>query len=797
MTPSPLAQFLKFPSALIETGLVTMGSALKAAQRTVEMAMGQSNGPLKAPPVDGPGDIDAAVSEFMNRLARIARYTPLSGPELAKASRDIVEAARRSFHYVDLKDPRSLGVPAQMALSFGTLFVQSALRGLATYDVVGSSRMQRLVNDFFELYTEQQVFVGLEYREVIDRGKARLAAAPGDHATRVDLGHTYLKCGLYDEAVEELSKIPPEAPQRGRGMHEAGVALYYSGRYEKAARACVASMTANPKDERVRLLLWLSCRKLGGYPEYVPAAFQMEVTAGFERPTVEYEDIALKAGLDKTSGGRGVAIFDYDNDGYLDVVVASAFGNTTLYHNNGDGTFSDVSIGSGLETCVNTFGVTAGDYDNDGYPDLLVTRLGFYGGDCQLFHNNGDGTFTDVTAEAGLQVWGPAFAASWVDYDGDGFLDLFIANNLGGLFERKTPNRLFHNNGDGTFTEVTSQAGLDTMWPSIGGAWGDYDNDGRPDLFLSNGLGRSQLYHNNGDGTFTDVSEAAGVAAMGFGSVPFWWDYDNDGWMDIGQFTWSDHEDAIYTLQHGEGPPDGQPMRVYHNNRDGTFTQVNRDIGLNGCWGTMSGNAADLNNDGYLDVVLGNGSPKMERMDPMVVMETDGTRFRNTTFAAGLPFTGKSHGVVVGDLFGDGRLSILVGAGGAYPADLLTMGVFYPKSLPGNYVNVRLRGVQSNRSAIGAKVTLEAGGRKQYREVSGGSNFGCMPFEQHFGLGKAVEIEGLEIRWPSGLRQRFGGLQINKSYQFTEGEPGWEELYVTRLDEKNTIKQGQNGSEIA
>src|SRR5258708_7341888 len=419
--------------------------------------------------------------------------------------------------------------------------------------------MQRLVTDFFELYTEQQVFVGLEYREVIDRGKARLAAEPGDHGTRLDLGHTLLKCGLYEEAVQELIHVPEGDSHRGRAMHEAGVALYYSGRYERAAKVCVDSMHANPADERVRLLLWLSCQKLGGYPDYVPQEHRMEVTAGFEKPTVEFEDIALKVGLDKTSGGRGVAIFDYDNDGYLDIVMACAFCGTTLFHHNRAGTFSDVSVGSGLDTCVNTHGVAIGDYDNDGYPDVFLTRLGFYTGECQLFHNNGDGTFTDVTEQAGLKVWGPGFAASWVDYDGDGFLDLFIANTRGGLFEGKPPNRLFHNNGDGTFTEVTEQAGLDTRWPSIGAAWGDYDHDGRPDLFLSNGLGRSQLYHNNGDGTFTDVSEQAGVAAMGFGSVPFWWDYDNDGWVGIGQFTWSYHEDAIYTLQNGEDPPDGHP----------------------------------------------------------------------------------------------------------------------------------------------------------------------------------------------------------------------------------------------
>jgi enediyne biosynthesis protein E4 len=184
-------------------------------------------------------------------------------------------------------------------------------------------------------------------------------------------------------------------------------------------------------------------------------------------------------------------------------------------------------------------------------------------------------------------------------------------------------------------------------------------------------------------------------------------------------------------------------------------------------------------------------------MDPMILMENNGSRFRNTTFAAGLPFTGKSHGVVVGDLFGDGRLSILVGAGGAYPADLLTMSVYYPKTLAGNYVNIRLTGAQSNRSAIGAKISVEAGGRKQFREVSGGTNFGCMPFEQHFGLAEIGEIDALKIQWPSGLTQQFGKLPINKTYLFTEGESEWKEMYVKdpqpSVGPDNPVSALQNG----
>jgi tetratricopeptide (TPR) repeat protein len=695
-----------------------------------------------------------------------------------------MEAARKSFSFVDLKDPRYLGFPAQLALSMGTLAIQSALRGLVTFEVVGPARYGKMMTDFFEMFTEVHVFIGLEYRELMDKYRVRLKAHPDDHSTRVELGRTLIKCGLYDDAARELELVPEESSHYATAMHDAAVALNRGGRYLHSAEIAVKAIEAAPDNERAISWLWVTAQKLGGYPAFVPASCRMEMRAGQEKPTVEFEDIASKIGLDKTSAGRGIAVFDYDNDGYLDILIAAAHGGCNLYHNNGDGTFTDVSIASGLDNAVNTFAITVADYNNDGFEDIYITRLGFYVGEGQLFRNNGDGTFTDVTKEAGLKMWGPSFTASWVDYDGDGFVDLFIANNLGGIFERKTPNRLFHNNGDGTFTEVTDQAGLQTVWPTIGGAWGDYDNDGHPDLFLSNGLGRSQLYHNNGDGTFTDVSEKAGVTELGFGSPAFWWDYDNDGWMDIGQFEWSDHEDVVYTMRHNEGPPEGRPFRCYHNNRDGTFTKVSREIGLNGSWGTMSGNCGDFNNDGYLDLVLGNGSPRMDRLEPMIVMENDGKKFHNITFAAGFPYTGKSHGVTLADLFGDGRLSILVASGGAYPGDLLTTGVFYPKTLPGNYVNVRLVGTKSNRSAIGARITLEAGGMKQTREVSGGSNFGCLPLEQHFGLAAHTKVDTIIIRWPSQQIQRFDNLEMNKTYEFTEGQDGWTDVYAEAKKKK-------------
>ncbi|HVY94059.1 MAG TPA: FG-GAP-like repeat-containing protein [Bryobacteraceae bacterium] len=764
--------------ALLESGLVMAQSAMKTAQSTIDKITGLNDGSVKGAPINGPEDLDLAVADFANRATRVYRYAPLELSSLPGASSDLIAAAKESFRNVKLTDPRNITLPVQLALSMGTLFTESCLRGLVTLDVVGPARIPKLVEDFFEMFTETPVFAGLEYGDLIDRCENRLKTAPDDYRMRLELARVLSKCGRYEDADVEFKKIPKSSQYHAAAMHEAGTALYRAGRFEDSVRAEVLAMEAKPDNERARLVMFQSANKMGGYPAWVPEKFRMHVRAGYARPTVRYEDIASKIGIDKTSGGRGTAIFDYNNDGYLDIAITSAYGGGSLYRNNGDGTFTDVSHTAGLDTATNTFGITAGDYNNDGFVDLYVTRSGFYVGDGVLFRNNGDGTFTDVTVEAGLgNVWGPAFTASWVDYDNDGFLDLFVANNLGGLFERKTPNRLFHNNGDGTFTEVTEKAGLHTIWPTIGGAWGDYDNDGYMDLFLSNGLGRSQLFHNNGDGTFTDVSDTAGVTAMGFGSPAFWWDYDNDGWMDIGQFIWSDHDDVIYTMREGKAPPNGQSMRVYHNNRDGTFTMVSKEIGLSECWGTMSGTFGDLNNDGYLDVALGNGSPKLDRLDPMVVFENDGTKFRNTSFAAGLPFTGKSHGVNTADLFGDGRMSVIVGAGGAYPGDLLAMNVYYPTTLAGNYLNVRVKGTKSNRDGIGARLVLEAGGKKQTREVTGGSNFGCLPFEQHFGLAKLEKVDSLEIRWPSGLRQRFTDLPINTSIVFTEGQDGWKPVY--------------------
>ena len=770
-----ISSLLRLSTAAAEAGLEVMGSSLELAETTARRAFGHSRKRSGGAPADGPEDFDAATAELANRLLRAARRAELSPHGLGQASREAVEAVEETLR------PRSadrwLALPIELPLALAGLGVRQAQRGLLTAQAVPEGRFGEFLGFVTELFSDLEIYFRLEYRQEIERWRVRVRRRPDDARARIELGRTLVKCGLYREAADELDQVPAGSALRRRALYNRLVAHCRGGLYAQAFEDGIACLELEPEDEGARYWLWLAAQQSGGYPEAVAPALRLTARDGFHPTAVELEEVAARIGLDKTSGGRGSAVADLDGNGYLDVVVAGAHAGVSLYRNNGDGSFSDVSAGSGLDACLYGFGVAAGDSDNNGLPDLFVTSMGFFDGGSALYRNNGDGTFTDVTRQAGVECWGPAFTATWVDYDGDGLLDLFVAHNLGGFFDRKRPNRLYHNNGDGTFTDVTRQAGLRTRWATIGAAWGDFSNNGRPDLFLS-GLGRAQLFRNQGDGTFRDASREAGIDRPAIGSVAAVWDIDDDGWLDIVQFTYSRPEDAIHTLRHGRGPDDGGPLRVFRNNRDGTFTEIAARLGITGCWGTMTANLGDFDNDGHPDMLLGNGDPSMDRCEAPVLLANDGAgRFHNVAFAAGLPFTGKGHGANLADLTGDGRLHLLMANGGLYPGDLLTTTVHRPRKLPGNYLNVRLLGRTGNRDAIGARVALAAGGRRQHRLVSGGSGFGCLPLEQHFGLGGLEAIESLEIRWPGGAVERREGLPINTTVRLVEGEPGWQPVY--------------------
>ena len=756
------------------TGLTVTGKAISSAQASLESLLQLPVLPVDKAPLNGPPDLDYAVSDFANRAARIAYFTPGEVDAIPDALRYLARAASASFQAFDWKDPRNLSLPLRLPFSVGTLLTDAGMRAVEGVNAIGSHRYLEFIWYAFQIFAEFPVYITLEYKELLERQEKWVAAHPRDAAARTELGRSLIKTGRFEEAAKHLRQAAiDDSSVRSTALHEAGVALYFSGSYLEAARTGSAALDANPANEPARYWLWLAAQKLGAYPAEIPQSHRMEMKTGWAATSIEYEDIAARTGLDKTSGGRGIAVFDYDGDGLLDVAICCAHGGLSLYRNKGDGTFQDVSIESGVYRAVNGFGMAAGDYNNSGFPSLAVVRNGFYGGMIELWRNNGDGTFTDVSVASGISAWAASFTCSWVDYDCDGKLDLFVCTNLGGLFDRKVQHKLYHNNGDGTFTERAQAAGIISPWGAIGHSWGDYNNDGFPDLFVSNVIGRPQLFRNNGDGTFTEVTKEAKLDVYALAFNAQFCDIDNDGWLDIVQYTWSIHEDTIFSMRTGAAPPHGHSTRVFRNNRDGTFSVISPQLGLTECWGSMSGNAADINNDGYLDIVLGNGGPLVDRNEPMVVLESDGHRFRNVTFSAGLPLMGKGHGVNCADLFGDGRISLLCATGGAYPGDLMTTSVFAPKHRPGNYLAVLLQGTKSNRGAVGARLKLTAAGREQYRVINGGSNFGCLPPQQHFGLGELDRVDALEIWWPSGLRERFEDLPANTRVRIVEGTAGW------------------------
>ena len=769
----------RFSLKMMETSLTVTDTMLRQVQSGLDWLSGhdQTDRAQHDIPVNGPVNLETAISELANRWFRLSRSYERSPSFWGKRAFDVT---LQSLLVQSFQHPRQwFTLPLQLPIAISTLTSQEALRTLVILDAVRPELWVDFFNFVTELFSDLHVYFSLQYGEVLERHQQYLQQHPHDAWARLELGRTFMKCGLLEEAVKELDIAAQTPSVARRALYESMVANYRLGQYATAMHAGRLCLEHDLADDQARYWLWLTAQKTNGYADVVPTAMRMQVVAGYHATNLEFEDVAAEIGLDKTSGGRGTAVFDSNGDGTLDVLIAGAHAGCSLYRNNGDGTFTDISTGSGLDKCVYAFAIAVGDYDNDGLPDLFVTGLGFFDGQGILLRNNGDGTFTNVTKAAGLNIWGPAFTATWIDYDGDGYLDLFVVNNLGGLFNRKTPNRLFHNNRNGTFTEVTKAAGLQTLWPSLGAAWGDFRNIGRPDLFISN-LGRAQMFHNNGDGTFTDVSRQAGIDTPAIGSVCLCCDIDNDGWLDIVQFTYSRPQDAIHTLRTGQGPNGGSPMRVFRNNRDGTFTNIAPQLGLTGCWGTMSGAIGDVANNGYLDLFLGNGDARIDRTEPSILFENDGHHFHNVSFAAGLPFTGKGHGVNIADLAGDGRLHLIVGAGGLYPGDLLTTTVHRPKQLPGNYLNVRLVGTRSNRDAIGARLKLWAGGREQHRLVSGGSGFGCLPYEQHFGLGELTQIDWLEIRWPSNHWQRLDRPPINQTLRVVEGQMSWELVYPSR-----------------
>ena len=620
-----------------------------------------------------------------------------------------------------------------------------------------------------------------------------LELEPNNLEAMLQLGLAEFRLGEADKAAERFENIIQNYRRHSGAYYYLGVYHLRHGNLEKAVTNFKESLRLKPKDPETLWNLWTAYSKLGGYPPELPDEFKIvvrthsgrrgEVTSSgrvgqpnpydSHKPKAESQfiNVAPALKMDKVDGGRGSAWGDYDNDGDEDIVAVGTYQPHALYRNNGDGTFTNVAEHAGIADPRGGWGSLFADYNNDGYLDLYITRGGWSGAaENTLYHNNGDGTFTDVTHAAGVADPQSSFCAAWADYDNDGFLDLYIAD---GVIGDGAANVLYRNNGDGTFTNTAKSAGVANTGNSLGTAWGDYDKDGYIDLHVVNFGQSNVLYRNNGDGTFTDVTPTTGMnLPVTDAFVTFFLDVDNDADLDIFISNSGAFQAFIAGQITGTAPHDGDRQVLYRNNGDGTFTDVTRESGLYHAFGAMGANFGDIDSDGYLDIYLATGAPQMGRLerDALFRNNGDGT-FTDATFALGLGNIGKGHGVTFGDVDTDGDVDIYVPVGGAFIGDQWH-NLFYQNAGAGNnWFTLKLVGVKSNRDGIGAKVTLRLGNSVIYREVSGGCGFGSTnSLSLEIGLKAHTKVDTLEIAWPSGQVDIHRNLSVNQKLIMTEGE---------------------------
>jgi tetratricopeptide (TPR) repeat protein len=527
-----------------------------------------------------------------------------------------------------------------------------------------------------------------------------------------------------------------------------------------------------PDDIEVKWLLNYAYSTLGEYPSGVPQQYLIPLSDFQSKEDIgRFVDVAPAAGLNVMREAGGLAIDDFENNGLLDIVVSSmeVCDPIKYFHNNGDGTFSDQTAKAGLADQLGALNIMQVDYNNDGCMDLFIPRGGWeYPQRRSLLRNNCDGTFTDVTEAAGLaDNEAQTNSAVWVDIDNDGYLDLFIANE-------NSPSQLFHNKGDGTFEDISHSAGIDQTAFSKGVTAADYDHDGYVDFYVSNLYGANNLYHNNGNLTFTDVARQAGVQAPIVSFSAFFFDYNNDGWPDL--FVTSYVVSVTESIKtYLNLPHNAETLRLYRNKHDGTFEDVTEKVGLDKVFMPMGASFGDIHNDGFLSIYLGSGNPNYTSLIPhTLLLNKDGKKFVDITASSGTGELHKGHAISFADLDRSGNEAIIAEVGGAVPGDAHALRVFKNPGNDNDWINVHLVGAKSNRSGVGAqiKVTVTDDGkppRTIYRTGGETSSFGSLPLELHIGLGHNAHIVAIDVWWPAtNTRQHFTNVDKNQYIEIKE-----------------------------
>ncbi|MEE3257593.1 MAG: CRTAC1 family protein [Candidatus Latescibacterota bacterium] len=603
------------------------------------------------------------------------------------------------------------------------------------------------------------------------------------------LGLSYLRLGEQQNCIDGHNIASCLFPITAQGVHK----------NQQGSRSAIQFysevLRQSPFDMTSRWLLNIAYMTVGEYPTAVPDKWLIppEVFAA-DYDLGHFPDRAPALGLDALGLAGGGIMEDFDNDGFNDI-IASSWGlkdQLRYFRNQGDGTFADITKEAGLTGIVGGLNAVQTDYDNDGFADVLVLRGGWFGADGlhpnSLLHNQGNGTFADVTEKAGLLTLHPTQTAAWADFDNDGHLDLFFGNESSpGL---NHPCELFRNNGDGTFTDIAAEVGLDVQGFIKGVAWGDIDNDRFPELYITRLGAPNLLFHNDGPDAggnwhFSDITTSAGVGQPTF-SFPIWfWDYDNDGFLDL--FVSGYKADAGDVAADYLGlPHKGEPPRLYRNQGDGTFLDVAAQTQSDKVLFTMGCNFGDLDNDGWLDFYAGTGDPDYRSLMPnRMFRNAGGQLFQDVTTSGGFGHLQKGHGVAFGDLDNDGDQDIYAVLGGAYSGDVFTNMLFENPGHGNHWLTLQLQGVQSNRAGIGARIQVEvpmATSRRTIHVTAGtGASFGASTLQQEIGLGAAQAISQLIIHWPSGVIQTFGEVQVDRKYVVREDASALEAVALQPL----------------
>ena len=622
------------------------------------------------------------------------------------------------------------------------------------------------------------------------------------------LGVAHLRAGEIESCLTRPNEESCIFPLHGTGIWTNLEPARQAERYLREALA------ASPGDAGLRWLLGLSQGVMGTYPDgiaeedLIPAL----TMSGETTEVPHFRNLAVALGVEEDDLAGSVAVDDFDGDGFLDIITISYDPNDHVryFHADGQGGYEDWSERTGLKGQSGGLNLTHADYNNDGRLDLLILRGAWYLNSGyqrnSLLRQEEDGTFTDVTEQAGLASEHPTLAAAWADIDLDGDLDLYLGNERirtmskgkgaseakQGIAARKdhAPSELYLNNGDGTFTDIAEQAGVQNWRFTRGTSFGDYNNDGYPDLVVSNLSTANRLYRNNGDNTFTDVAETPALEMLqnpkrAFGS--WWLDANNDGHLDlfVVGYPLTDRVNDVIADRYGEERGARvDPCALYINDGNGGFRDGTEAWNLDRVHLVMGANIGDVDSDGWMDMYLGTGAPSLEIMVPnMLFLNDGGEKFLDATTASGLGHLHQGHGISLADLDNDGDLDTYAQFGGWYCDSHSQNALFLNEGNGGNHsLTLQLRGTKANHFGLGARIRAvveEEGVRREIHLVHGGTgSFGSNPMEQHLGLGASTQVLELEIRWPhrDSTPQTFRNLPVDKTLRITEGEEVWTEV---------------------